>query len=299
MLVWSASQELRWSRKVDSFWLFAIGPQCRITCKAGSKQVSQALLNKLDATIDMGLPSPPTSIHPLNHQASKPAPPQSKSSSRAPIESEVRILVQESSSTCTLWVQIQSTLWFLSQSTCTHSWCAQVEHLPCGRLHPSICPHCFQPSSQSKATSCKFKTPRCDRGQKMFWNHQWLVFQRLADILVQGFSPSFRLSLVLCTSAHKYEHFCKGDKIRRPASYKIVQAFAHHGLRVVQHAQNDSGTCALWFPCFYVTYEIYKFLHNAHYCCQIRAHVQIFQTIAQHGSQDRALAQKSTSTSTP
>ena len=119
MLVWSASQELRWSRKVDSFWLFAIGPQCRITCKAGSKQVSQALLNKLDATIDMGLPSPPTSIHPLNHQASKPAPPQSHSSSRAPIESEVRILVQESSSASTLWVPIQSTLWFLSQSTCT------------------------------------------------------------------------------------------------------------------------------------------------------------------------------------
>ena len=67
----------------------------------------------------MGLPSPPTSIHPLNHQASKQAPPQSHSSSRAPIESEVRILVQESSSTCTLWVPIQSTLWFLSQSTCT------------------------------------------------------------------------------------------------------------------------------------------------------------------------------------
>ena len=30
----------------------------------------------------------------------------------------------------------------------------------------------------------------------------------------------------------------------------------------------------------------------AHYGCQIRARVQIFQTFAQHGSQDRALAQK-------
>ena len=37
----------------------------------------------------------------------------------------------------------------------------------------------------------------------------------------------------------------------------------------------------------------------AHYGCKIRARVQIFQIFAQHGSQDRALAQKSTSTSTP
>ena len=286
MLVWSASQELRWSRKVDTFWLFAIGPQCRITCKAGSKQVSQALLNKLDATIDMGLPSPPTSIHPLNHQASKPAPPQSHSSSRAPIESEVRILVQESSSTCTLWVPIQSTLWFLSQSTCTHSWCAQVEHLPCGRLHPSICPHCFQPSSQSKATSCKFKTPRCDRGQKMFWNHQWLVLQR-------GSSPS--LSLVLCRSANKYEHFCKGDKIRRPASYKIVQAFAHHGLRVVQHAQNNSSTLVPMFLCY--IWHRKKFLHTmvvkSEHVCKYFRHLHSMVLKTEH------LRKKSTSTCTP
>ena len=99
----------------------------------------------------------------------------------------------------------------------------------------------------------------------MFLNHQWLVLQR-------GSSPS--LSLVLCTSAHKYEHFCKGDKVRRPASYKKVQAFAHHGSRVVQHAQNDSGTCAHWCPCFYVTYDIYTssrtlWLSNQSMCANI------------------------------